>query len=975
MRILYAVPAYKPAWRIGGPVVSVSAAAEVLVRKEHEVIVFATNSNLTEELNVPLDQPVDVNGVEVWYFKREEPLKKYLPFVSYLSQSMGFEHRTMWRISNNVENIENMNVLTLLFPVVAFAQVYAASVVSGAYHGPARRPTADLPSDLRRVSERTISTGHAEYTIRFRGSIDGTMTREPVSHSALTQGWQPNLYARLTNVGDEDVVNPWLTVNGTGDLRTLTNIVEEATRGLTSDADRARGIYEWHRKHRFHASTWDREVDDTVKALNVYGYTLCGDDGIVLHELWRAAGFRTRHGVPKGHSVTEVFYEGAWHLMDGDLNVIAMQRDNQTIAGEEDIVRDHDLLKRTHTYSIGQNDDPLLDQATAALYSYEGQREIDWGQFTRYPYEGNRDAGVTDATPRHNMHFVLRPGESLEWRWNHVGKEYSNGSVVQSGKPPNNGLLLWGADAYDNLRNGKWIYCPPLHREASRRGMLRHENVAPSREGATLRPAKAGHPARVVWRIATPYVLVGGSVQCDFRLGSGGQFRLSFSSDGDQWQPLLEAKRSGPHTETVVLDYLLSPRGHPMYQYFIQVEMQSERSARDVGLDRIVVANDVQMSMFAMPELTAGDNHLVYSDESRGRSLVSVTHAWMERTEWRPPSPPPTALYPRDGTEVDGTQVAFRWSPAAGGENEEGVADYRIQVSDRADMRWPLSPNFDKVLGKTGWTGETTWMIPYRGLLNPDTTYYWRVRAKSGHNVWGPWSDTWSFRCAAPGVPLDLQAIQHGSSITLTWQANPRGRRPVEYKVYGSNEKGFTASDVPYIVRMGQGFREKGKASNGENAPSGDVITPPNLITKVPDPRLTVVGANVILPNTNSAFYRVVAIDDHGNESGPSEYIAVPRPLIYTMPSSHATVGERYEYMMRSIVSIGHFTYEDGVMAFWHRERLNWTLVAGPSWLKIEDQLLAGTPSRDDVANHRVLLRVDTKAGCTEQAFEITVRR
>jgi len=90
MKILYAVHGYKPAYRVGGPIHTVSAVAERLVCKGHEVIVFTTNSNLDEDLDVPTNQPIDVDGVEVWYFKREEPIQKWLPFVPYLSKSMGF---------------------------------------------------------------------------------------------------------------------------------------------------------------------------------------------------------------------------------------------------------------------------------------------------------------------------------------------------------------------------------------------------------------------------------------------------------------------------------------------------------------------------------------------------------------------------------------------------------------------------------------------------------------------------------------------------------------------------------------------------------------------------------------------------------------------------------------------------------------------------------------------------------------------
>src|SRR6266536_6141254 len=89
MLILYATIGYKPAYRLGGPIHTVSAVAELLAKKGHEVIVFTTNADLHEDLDVPTDQAVDVNGVQVWYFKRGEPFKKWFPSFSYLSKSLG----------------------------------------------------------------------------------------------------------------------------------------------------------------------------------------------------------------------------------------------------------------------------------------------------------------------------------------------------------------------------------------------------------------------------------------------------------------------------------------------------------------------------------------------------------------------------------------------------------------------------------------------------------------------------------------------------------------------------------------------------------------------------------------------------------------------------------------------------------------------------------------------------------------------
>jgi glycosyltransferase involved in cell wall biosynthesis len=90
MKILYAVHGYKPAYRIGGPILSVSALAERLVQRGHHVDVVTSNANVGETIDVPIDQPVDVAGVKVWYFRSENVFRRFLPKFSYMSQSIGF---------------------------------------------------------------------------------------------------------------------------------------------------------------------------------------------------------------------------------------------------------------------------------------------------------------------------------------------------------------------------------------------------------------------------------------------------------------------------------------------------------------------------------------------------------------------------------------------------------------------------------------------------------------------------------------------------------------------------------------------------------------------------------------------------------------------------------------------------------------------------------------------------------------------
>ena len=90
MEIIFVTSAYKPAYRFGGTVTSISAVAEGLARRGHHITVLTTNCNADEDLDVPLNEPVQVDGVTVWYFKRYEPIKKYFWWSRYLSQTSGY---------------------------------------------------------------------------------------------------------------------------------------------------------------------------------------------------------------------------------------------------------------------------------------------------------------------------------------------------------------------------------------------------------------------------------------------------------------------------------------------------------------------------------------------------------------------------------------------------------------------------------------------------------------------------------------------------------------------------------------------------------------------------------------------------------------------------------------------------------------------------------------------------------------------
>ena len=68
MRLLHVVPTYLPASRYGGPLYSVHALCAALAKRGHDVHVYTTNVDGPGVSAVPVDRPVDMDGVQVSYF-------------------------------------------------------------------------------------------------------------------------------------------------------------------------------------------------------------------------------------------------------------------------------------------------------------------------------------------------------------------------------------------------------------------------------------------------------------------------------------------------------------------------------------------------------------------------------------------------------------------------------------------------------------------------------------------------------------------------------------------------------------------------------------------------------------------------------------------------------------------------------------------------------------------------------------------
>jgi hypothetical protein len=785
-----------------------------------------------------------------------------------------------------------------------FTAILPAVLLTAPGADPALEPWASKaqPGDVARSHVETVSTAAHKYIVVHGGTMDGTNCRSPMGcgmnrEGAVEQTWQSNRAVRMENVGRTDVVDPWLS-NGRNNFRDIKEIAASAVTPGMSDAEKARVLWYQQIRHRYHSSAGGEDLGDPVRVFNAYGLNPCGKDAMMMGGLWKQVGLKAAPVRLVGHAIAQVHYDGDWHVMDGDLGMIYLLRDNETLASDRQLARDHDLVKRTHTMGILVGDSRARDERAAAMFVSEE------------PINGNRACKEDTA-----MTMTLRPGEAIVWRWGHL-------------KParhvaPNQFLYP------DNVCNGLWEYRPDFTTGTWRAGAMRAENVAAGPEGLA---AEGGKTGTVVWKIASPYPFVGGRLDAE---ATGAKFAVS--PDGKQWTDVAGGS----------FDKFFPLQGNPYYHYQLRCELPTGARVK-----RLAVVNDLQMALLALPEMVLGANGFTYTDKSSGARNVRITHEWVERSTSRPPEAP-EAVYPPDGGRAEGTDFAFRWSVPKDPDGD-AITDYHFVLSNRPDMLWPLSTNFEKLISRTADKGKAQYTLPAAGLLTGGKTYYWRVRAKDAKGVWGPWSKTVSFTPEAPNYPLEvaLGYDKDKGTGTLTWKPNPAGRKPVKYRVYGSNEKGFSVSDVPYRVSVGDSKEVKPDF-------------PANFIAETTATELAVLGDGVESPNANRTYYRVVAVDAKGNRSGPSDYATAPRPTINGKPVTRAKVGTEYRSQLQANHSLGDLRLRivggKETANYWDVEKPRFAIAQGPAWLKVDPAtgMLSGTPDAAGTVDVAVAVTID----------------
>ena len=509
----------------------------------------------------------------------------YMP-RSYLQREIRHLHRELVSLRIRLEKQGEAVPLTRPPPPTLSEIEYATGEETLRSLNIIRQDLADLAlaaNGLKKRPEKPPASQQQRLIFKQSGPTDWIELPAAVENRSIT----------LRNLGSEIIVNPRLIVNHQKNWFTLDTMLDEIIRDEMSDRERALALWRFVVDHRHHGEPMHKtfELHDPVRYLNLYGFGYCDDSAKTLAVMAEKAGLKARVWGLQGHVVTELYYDGSWHLFDPDGEVYYLADDGVTIAGLELLEQRPDLIrKQPGVY-------PDIE-ATVGYYTSTENNQL-------------ADAFRAEPAANHTMGYSLRPGESLTRSWDNKGLYFSSSRLQEP--------ATYG--------NGRFVFEPVLQHQLYKKGAESATGLKlQSIDGAVgLTTNRNDQPGILSYRFDSPYPFLTATLRLKGRIADGGKISVEFSEDGEQWQLVRAFESSGEVKDNLSLHgYFRNGYGSPLFSYWIRLTLLSGRSAV-TSLSSIRYSSDIQLAPHALPTLRQGSNSVRYQDDNRaGRAIEAL---------------------------------------------------------------------------------------------------------------------------------------------------------------------------------------------------------------------------------------------------------------------------------------------------------------------------------------------------------------
>lgn len=483
------------------------------------------------------------------------------------------------------------------------------------------------------------------------------------------------------------------------------------------------------------------EVLDPVKLVNSYGFGLCYQDAPLLQATWEALGMPARVWFLTGHTVAEVFYEGAYHYYDSDMMGYTTTGDgpvwSSPVASVQQLAHDPSIItgkllsaKMTRAGSV----DAPWYPADLRAEAIKDLADLFSTSEDNYLYTGKR------YPSGHTMDFTLRPGERMI-------RFYDAGATAERYMPYHDREGKWQESPKDyssilQVKNG------PVSEKDERRwstGVLEYKPTAGAQAAA-----QKNHDgvAEWVYQVASPYVLVDAEFRATLSNSSSSGLHAETSiDDGHTWVTAARTSSTGQSWTARAADLVTTEHGTHRavagsYGYLLRLRSDD---ASAVPHD-LVIRSTFEFNPRTLPELLPGVNNYQVSESKLSRQelpirassalqfAASAQHVVYNDDQGQ------GYLRNEDGSEGE---LIFTLDRSADGQLQEVSAGGRF-----LNLSGGLAP--DKL------TAETRHVTPWPA--DPSASRTASIAWSPTKN--GPWTTLWSLAPNAsdvPDVPLSHQ--------------------------------------------------------------------------------------------------------------------------------------------------------------------------------------------------------------------------
>ncbi len=216
------------------------------------------------------------------------------------------------------------------------------------------------------------------------------------------------------------------------DFSNGSEMLKTALAGKESGKEKAFAIWKLCSAVGFHFEfPYSSNLPDNIqpKALVNFPFFMCGEKAGIVCNLAAAAGLNARIVSLDGHVVTEIFYDGKWHMFDADENIIFLD-DNGDVLSVSELAAQPDRIQKKHATLLPENDFNGFRNYKKYMLSYLKDSTL------RYNYPCHADSTNWSMEVRLNKFDTLR----YDWSKSSGGKRvtqsrfdfHTMGNVIRS---------------------------------------------------------------------------------------------------------------------------------------------------------------------------------------------------------------------------------------------------------------------------------------------------------------------------------------------------------------------------------------------------------------------------------------------------------------------------------------------------------------------------------------------------------------